>query len=108
MDEMVNWIMTNEFSRTTYRCTTSLQHAVAPGLQHVVRTGSRATCCRLDALHHFGRITKEQHTKWNHSHAGIGRSGPGPVRSVPEAIYRRTHARTHARRQAGYYAEHPE
>jgi len=29
MDEMVNWIMTNEFSRTTYRCTTSLQHAVA-------------------------------------------------------------------------------
>ena len=98
MDEMVNWIMTNEFSRTTYRCTTSLQHAVAPGLQLVVRTGlrdvtrtgSRATCCRLDALHHFGRISKEQHTKWNHSHAGIGRSGRS-------RIYSRTqHARTHA------------
>jgi len=105
MDEMVNWIMTNEFSRTTYRCTTSLQHAVAPGLQLVVRTGlrdvtrtgSRATCCRLDALHHFGRISKEQHTKWNHSHAGIGRSGRS-------RIYLQSHARTHARRQARTHA----
>ena len=118
MDEMVNWIMTNEFSRTTYCCNTLLQHAVSTRCCTWVATrcahrvarcyahrAARATCCRLDALHHFGRISKEQHTKWNHSHAGIGRSGRS-------RIYSRTHARTHAGyyagHYAGHYAEHPE